>query len=323
MTTKRKGLLLVLIYVVLVMLAIPLHTQKGIDWDEQFYRLTDENTFIANKNNRFSFTEAEGAHQFDLLVNGYACTASLSQPEEGTYQIAFDDGFTVILSGKSWGGVSVGGDFYPFSDGASLIVIDDLDKTPLRFAPYVIETQPIYDSETGKKVIGEWVNYKTEAGEHFYGYETWNDGTQFGTPPTIVTLENGTVLDQTQFNSGNTLYVNEKGEMLINDKLLRSFPYAFSEDRVNRQNTCWLMINAALKERVESRGEAVVFFLSLVYFLGVAQLLWPEEMAFFGSRWQYRYEPELSDAGLFMSRISATIIMIFGAVVLYLPLVIR
>ena len=323
MTNKRKGLLLVAIYIILVLLAIPLHTQKGIDWNDQFYRLTDENTFIANKNNRFSYTETEGVYQFDLLVDGYACSAELTQPEKGTYHIAFNDGFTLILSGNSWGGVSVGGDFYPFSDGASLIVIDDLDKTPLRFAPYVIETQPIYDGETGKKIIGEWVNYKTEAGEHFYGYETWNDGTQFGTPPTIVTLENGTVLDQTQFNNGSTLYVNEKGEMLINDTLLRSFPYAYSEDRVNRQNTCWLMINAALKERVESRGEAVVFFLSRVYFLGVSQLLWPEEMAFFGSRWQYRYEPELSDAGLMMSRISAVIIMIFGAVVLYLPLVIR
>lgn len=323
MTTKRKGLLLVLIYVVLVMLAIPLHTQKGIAWDEQFYRLTDENSFIANKNNRFSFTEAEGEYQFDLLANGYACAARLSQPEEGTYHIAFDDGFTVILSGSSWGGVSVGGDFYPFSDGASLIVIDDLGKTPLTFAPYVIETQPIYDGETGKKKIGEWVSYKMETGEHVYGYETWYDGNRFGTEPTIVTLSNGTVLDQTQFNSGSTLFVNEKDEMLINDKLLRAFPYTYSEDRVNRQNICWLMINAAIKDRVESRGEAVVFFLSLFYFLGVAMFLWPEEMAFFGSRWQYRYEPELSDAGLFMSRISAVIIMIFGAAVLFLPLVVH
>lgn len=321
MTTKRKGLLLVAIYVLLIMLAIPLHRQKGIEWNDSFYRLTEENTFYANKNNRFSYTEAEGAYQFDLTANGYACTASLTQPEEGAYHISFSDGFTVILSGNSWGDLSVGGDFYPFSDGASLLVIDDLNKTPLEFAPYMIETHPIYDGETGKKVIGEWITYITKAGEHIYGYETWHDGIHFGTPPTIVTLENGSVLDQTQFNSGSTLYVNDKDELLTNDTLLRSFPYQYSEDRINRQNMCWLMINAAVKDRVQSRGHASVFFLSLIYFLGAACYLWPEEMAFFGSRWQYRYEPELSDAGLFMAKLGAVLLMIFGAAILFLPLV--
>lgn len=321
MTNKSKGLLLVLLYGILILLAIPLHTQKGIEWNDQFYRLKDENTFYANKSNRFSYTEAEDAIQFDLLVNGYACTAALTQPEENVYHFAFDDGFTVVLSGSSYGGITVGSEYFPLSDGKNLIIVDDISKTPLQFSPYVIETNPIYDGETGKKVIGEWVIYKTEDDHHLYGYENWNDGKRFGTPPTIVTLSDGTVLDQSQFNSGSTLYVNEKGDMLINDELLRSFPYTYSEDRVNRQNTCWLMINTAIHDRVQTRGEISAFFLSLIYFLGVAQLLWPEQMAFFGSRWQYRYEPELSDAGLTMSRISAVIVMIFGAVILFLPLI--
>lgn len=321
MTRKRKGLLLLMLYVLLFALAIPLHTQKGIEWNDKFYRQTAENTFSANKNNRFSFTKPDDSYQFDLMFNGYACGAELTETKDSHYQITFDDGFSIVLSGSSWGGISVGGDYFPLSDGTNLIIIDDLSKTPLKFSPYEIETQPIYDGETGKTVIGEWINYKTQDGEHIYGYEKWQDGTQFGTEPTIVTLENGSVIDQDQFNSGNTLYVNAKGELLTNDKLLRSFPYQYSEDRVNRQSACWLMINAALKDRVQSRGHFVCFLMSLLYLLGLLIFLFPEETTFFGSRWQYRYEPELSDAGLFMAKLSGIIIMVMGAAMLFLPFV--
>jgi len=320
MTTKRKGLLLVLIYALLIALAIPLHTQKGIAWNESFYVQKEENLFKANKNNHFTFVKTDTGFDFDLTVNGVSRKAAMTPEENNTYRFAFDDGFTTILSSSSLSGVSVGGRYIPLGNSSSITVIEDLSKTPLVFAPYEIEKTPILDGETGQKVIGEWVIYQTAAGQHIYGYETWHDGSYVGHPPTFVTLSDGVVLNHDQIYDSSILYVNAQNEILTNPELLYFFPYEYSEDHVNRHTHCWLLVNTAVHERAESRGHAVAFFVSLLYFLGAAQFLWPEQLAFFGSRWQYRYEPELSDAGLAMARFSAVFIMFISIIPLFLPL---
>ena len=320
MTTKRKGILLVLLYVFLFSLALPLHLQKGIEWNNSFYRQTQENTFKANKNNGFSYVQNGSEIDFDLLIDGKSYRAKMTQGDNATYRFAFDDGMSLILTGSSFGGISVGDRFIPLGNSGSVTLIDDLSSTPLVFSPYVIEKTPFYDGETGKKEIGEWIVYQTTDGKHIYGYEVWHDGSYSSSPPTFVTLKDGAVIEQLQSYNSSILYVNESNEILTNPACLTYFPGEEDMDQTSRYTTCWLLINAAVQDDTHYRGHAVVFFTSLLYFLGLAQYLWPEQMAFFGSRWQYRYEPELSDSGLVMAKFSGILIMVIFAGILFLPL---
>ena len=320
MTTKRKGILLVFIYVVLFSLAIPLHLQRGVEWNNRFYRQTQENTFEADKSNGFSYVQNGNETAFDLLIDGKSYRAKLTQSENATYRFSFDDGLSHILTGSSYGGITVGDQFIPLTTGDSVTVIDDLSATPLTFSPYVIEKTPFYDGETGQTEIGEWIVYKTTDGQHLYGYEVWYDGSFASYPPTFVSLADGAVIDQTHSYNSGVLYVNENNEILTNAECLTYFPGEETLDKTSRYTTCWLLINAAVHDNTQYRGHGVVFFASLLYFLGLAQYLWPEQMAFLGSRWQYRYEPELSDSGLFMARFGGILIMIVFAGLLFLPL---
>ena len=306
MSIKYKGLLLAALYVLLVALAIPLHTQKGIEWNGQFYRQGDDGVFIANKYNRFSFTKEKDKTVFDLTVNGYACRAEMTVSNEGLYQFDFSDGFSVHLS--------------PGTDAGNCVIVNDLSKTPLTFSPYIIEKSPFFDGETGKKQLGEWIIYETESGQHIYGWENWYDGAFPAYPPTFITLSDGAVIDRAAQYNSSVLYVNDQNEILTNQELLYTFPCDYPEERIHRQSHCHLLINTAVHERVASRGHIAPFLLSFLYFLGMAQFLWPQQLAFFGSRWQYRYEPELSDAGLAMTKFSAVFIMIISTFPLFLPL---
>lgn len=306
MSVKHKGFLFAALYILLIALAIPLHTQKGIEWNERFYRQSDDGVFFANKHNRFSFSKAADKTVFDLTVNGYACRAEMTVTNEGLYRFDFNDGFSVHIS--------------PNTDAGNYIVVNDLSKTPLTFSPYIIEKTPFFDGETGKKQIGEWITYETENGQHIYGWERWYDASFPAYPPTFVTLSDGAVIDRAALYNSSILYVNEQNEILTNQELLYAFPSDYPEERIHRQSHCHLMINTAVHERVAARGHIAPFFLSLLYFLGVAQFLWPQQLAFFGSRWQYRYEPELSDAGLAMTKFSAVLVMLISVFPLFLPL---
>ena len=55
-----------------------------------------------------------------------------------------------------------------------------------------------------------------------------------------------------------------------------------------------------------------------VYLAGAALFLWPERIAFFGSRWMYRSEPELSDAGLMWEQFGGLLLMGAAVVTLFL-----
>jgi len=60
-------------------------------------------------------------------------------------------------------------------------------------------------------------------------------------------------------------------------------------------------------------------FTALIYFFGVAHILWPEECYFFLSRWRYSHA-ELSDDGLLMQRLGGWVAVISTAVLMYGPL---
>lgn len=73
----------------------------------------------------------------------------------------------------------------------------------------------------------------------------------------------------------------------------------------------------------EPRGEwGLVWIYALLYWMGLAAILWPEETHFLFSRWAYR-NAELSDAGIAMQRLGGGVAMAASVVVLFLPLFIH
>ena len=73
----------------------------------------------------------------------------------------------------------------------------------------------------------------------------------------------------------------------------------------------------------EPRGEwGLVWIYALLYWMGLAAILWPEETHFLFSRWAYR-NAELSDAGIAMQRLDGGVAMVASVVVLFLPLFIH
>ncbi|HIS94006.1 MAG TPA: hypothetical protein IAA84_13425 [Candidatus Alectryocaccomicrobium excrementavium] len=73
----------------------------------------------------------------------------------------------------------------------------------------------------------------------------------------------------------------------------------------------------------EPRGEwGMVWIYALLYWMGLAAILWPEETHFLFSRWAYR-NAELSDAGIAMQRLGGGVAMAASVVVLFLPLFIH
>ena len=73
----------------------------------------------------------------------------------------------------------------------------------------------------------------------------------------------------------------------------------------------------------EPRGEwGMVWIYALLYWMGLAAILWPEETHFLFSRWAYR-NAELSDAGIAMQRLDGGVAMAASVVVLFLPLFIH
>lgn len=61
-----------------------------------------------------------------------------------------------------------------------------------------------------------------------------------------------------------------------------------------------------------------VFPAALVFAVGLLLWLFPEKLAFLGSRWFYQQPPELSQAGLFAQRASALFAMVMSVFVLFL-----
>lgn len=320
MTRKKRGLLLLAVYALLLVAAIPLHTQKGIEWNDTFFRKTADGAFSAGKDNRFSFTETDSGLHFDLTLNGLDYQAHFTQPQQNEYLFAFSDGTALRLTGDHVEPyLSVGGSFIPLlGDTQSSLIITDITHPSFRFSPYEILSTPFY-GENGQP-LGEWVIYETIDRQHLYGYENWYDASQEALLPQFITLTNGSEIDLYAGNNGQTIFVNDRGEALVNTEALFTFPGSDRESAMHKRSCVSLLLHA-IEDNVTSRGHFLCFVLSLIYLLGVLHFLFPETMAFFGSRWQYRYEPELSDSGLAMMKFSAVLLMLIGAASLYLPLI--
>ena len=79
---------------------------------------------------------------------------------------------------------------------------------------------------------------------------------------------------------------------------------------------CRMDTNAA-----EPRGSAALPLAgALLYALGAAALLWPEQTFFFANRWRYNV-PELSEEGAAAQRLGGAAMMAVSAFVMFAPLI--
>ena len=79
---------------------------------------------------------------------------------------------------------------------------------------------------------------------------------------------------------------------------------------------CRMDTNAA-----EPRGSAALLLVGvLLYALGAAALLWPEQTFFFANRWRYNV-PELSEEGAAAQRLGGAAMMAVSAFVMFAPLI--
>lgn len=109
------------------------------------------------------------------------------------------------------------------------------------------------------------------------------------------------------------------------------FPLAWGEDDVTivvngePERVSRITLAGALcrmdQDAAERRGSAALPLAgALLYALGAAALLWPEQTFFFASRWRYNV-PELSEEGAAAQRLGGVAMMAVSAFVMFAPLI--
>lgn len=302
---KKKIAILSAIFALFLVIGLWFNLTTGQYFMDRFWRFKDG----AYTSWGDSIRHADG--MFELSLDEQEITASLSETEDG-YRVDFSDGWAVELEALN-PSIQVEIDGVIFT-GDSEYILTDMNAANLRFGRVAEEVcEPFYDGNGNK--IGESRYLMTETGESIGWQEIWYDNPEWSSPEMgIILLREGTRF--TYDDLYENLFVNEEGEYLLNSQDMTM---------VRWSGTTWYSRNsvAAFLSRIaqnepEMRGHvAAVFLYALIYLLGAATFLWPQETAFFGHRWKFQTEPELSEAGLFMEQLGAVLVMIMGIVILF------
>ena len=309
---KAMIISIAVLFAVFLTLGIVLNSQQGLYYGDQFWQRKNDGSYVFGKDS----IRMTGDGNFSMHLAGRQITAVKSIIPGGT-RLDFSDGWAVEHSSEDDFLFDFGG--YAWSSDAVLI-LTDMERQDFGFAPAAREERyPFYD-ETGEKEIGETIHILSEDGETLDYREVWFDSPEHNTPEReIVILEEGVRLPASVAYSGyDCILQNAEGEYLLEPfKIGRINAGGADTDRCG---FTWFLLRIAQGAH-ETRGSAepVAVFL-LLYLLGAAQMIWPEQLAFFGSRWQFKNEPELSDAGLTAMRIGAAVVMFIGILALFVGL---
>jgi len=210
--------------------------------------------------------------------------------------------------------VSAGGDHF-FLRGV-VYTLNDMKAAHYRFIPAAqTRRDPFYGLDGS--VVGETVTTLTEDGVVLDWKDVWFELPELSTPEKqTVVLQNGLRIAEGELD--RYLFVNAAGEYLIepNDPTVIQTDWGWR----SRSDLLPLMLSVASgkTQRWGSPWSAVLY--TLLYALGAASLLWPNQMAFFGRRWQFRTEPELSEDGVHAMNIGSFIILGMAILMLFMPI---
>jgi len=305
---KKKLIILTVIFLLFLIPGLLLNTQRGLHFGDDFWREKD-GMYICGSNRIHPFGDS-----FELMLDGHEMTVSMSSVENGAYRCDFSDGTALefTLDEISSPMISVS-DTLLSSD--CRLILTDIAHPSLTYATPGETTVEYYTDETGK-CVGEMSLLMSEDGEYITGYEWFYDSERPEEPKPVL-LYDGIRLDYD--NTWNTLYVNPDGDYLMDPDDLFYVRVSY-DHQIGKQALARLLMDTA-EGRTELRGIAWIALLyAAVYWLGAATILWPEQMAFFGSRWRYRTDPELSDDGLIFQTLGGYICIVGSLALLFMPL---
>ena len=308
---KRKYIILGSIFIFFLVFGIWLNGQKGMNLMSDFWVLEKDGS-LTHRGNRILCVDAEDGRRFEIMLGETFFTATIEEREDGWYMES-DKGWGIKIPLENYLSVVVNGTMWM---GDAQITIHDTEAMGLHFEA-AKEEQINYIYGEGDKLVGESHHLLSESGKTISYREVWYDNPQQDTPrQPVEVIKDGITVNSENYQ--NTLYVNEKGEYLLN--LDGLFMISNGYGYISRSGLARALVKVAEGE-VEQRGHmslaaAYIFF----YGLGSAILLWPQKMAFLGSRWRYRLEPELSDDGLVMEMIGGVIILCMAVATIFLPL---
>lgn len=306
---KKKVAVLLALYALLLAAGLAVNLQRGLHLFSGFWKQEAEFTFVHAGGDRILYDPA--ADQFELELEGNRTTAA-RKIENGSERFDFSDGWAMVLEDSPDLSFEAGGIYFL---GEAKLILTDVSAADLHFERAGdVMIEPFYD-ENGA-LLGETQVLLSESGVFIDSSETWYNGGFSSEEKNTVVLKDGAVIDSGE--AYRTLYQNENGEYLIDRDDL--FMIRAGGEEISKQTLIGFLQNVMNGES-ERRGEPMVVFLfSAIYWLGAAGLLWPQQMAFFGSRWQYRNEPELSDAGLLAAQCGAVFGMILSVLMLLVPI---
>ena len=308
----RKAMVIALaaVFVIFLVLGIVLNSQQGLEFQDQFWVRKKDGSYACNGDQ----IRSTGDGEYEIVQPGRTVTAVESTLPDGGVRVDFSDGWAVErpagadfwfeLSSYAWG-----------SD--STLILTDMAQQDFRFAAVARgESYPFYDG-TGEKVIGEVVELFSEEGELLDHREVWFDNPELSTPEQeSIVLEDGVRLQANDIY--NTALQNAEGEYLLDSYCVGEF--RLSGRGVKRELLAWFLLRIGEGASAARGDAAVVAGYVLLYVLGAAQMIWPEKLAFFGSKWRFREEPHLSDSGLAAVYIGSVVVMICGIVMLFVAL---
>lgn len=324
---KKKALAIIsviAVYLGFLAAAIVLGSQQGLYFQDNFWCYAGDGFLKAPGGD---WIRRSGYDCFELHFSDQTITAQQSVLPDGGVRIDFSDGWAVEHSADaSW---RVFGDYAWASD--AVLILTDMAEQDFRFAAAAVEERsPIYDQNGS--VIGETVQlFSAEGefldayekllsadGEFLDSYEIWPGQPQFSTPEkTAVILEDGAVIPD-----GDVIFMNAEGEYLLDSHQLgridASLPGGYSSaDRRSIASFLLRIGNGELERRHEAM-DMQIFLSVLLYGAGALQLFLPQELAFFGSRWRFKNEPELSDSGRAAMLIGGGVVMLIAIIMLFI-----
>lgn len=312
---KRKYIILGSVFLFFLVLGIWLNGQKGMNLMSDFWVLKKDGS-LTHHDNRILCVDTEDGKGFDIALGETVFTATIEEQEDGWYMES-DKGWGLKIPSENYLSVMVGMTGGSIWIGDAQLAIRDMDAMDLNFEAVKEEEKNYMYGEDGKPV-GESYHLISESGQTISYKEVWYDNPGFDTPQqSVEVIKNGITLESE--NHQNKLYVNEKGEYLMNPD--RLFMISDGQGYISKAGLLQTLVKVA-EGKVEQRGHLSLAAAYIVFYaLGTAILLWPEKMAFLGNRWRFRYEPELSDEGLVMEMLGGVVIICMAVVILFLPLV--
>ena len=111
------------------------------------------------------------------------------------------------------------------------------------------------------------------------------------------------------------LFVNEENEYLLNQ---RNIDLVYGNSGFYNRGALSHYVYQTLNAQEVRRGE--IWFMAayaVIYLCGALTVLFPEKLAFFGRKWQFAEEPELSWAGLIAAKTGGVLCMVLSVIVLF------